>query len=247
MIDKNDLNIDGTYQREQVSDEKLRSIAREWDWKLLGTLAVIRRGDGSLWVYDGGHRTRASFLRDDIQFLPCMVFDVSDEKEEAKAFVGTNTMTSNVSAFHRHRASVKAGEPYSLAVQAMVEKYGYIPSNCANKSGNFAAINTLRTLIIQDAEMAERVFEACTRIAGDGAPISGEVIDAIYTCQVKLVGKADILANGHLERLIKEGLTGIEAAIRREKHIVGKGGAVVASKAVLDILNKGKQRRLTFA
>jgi len=247
MIDKESLNIDGTYQREQVSDVKVMEIARDWDWKLFGVLAVIRRGDGTLWVYDGGHRTRAAFLRDDITSLPCMVFHVVDEKEEAKAFIGTNTMVSNVSAYHKHRAYVKAGEPNALAVQSIVEKYGYVPSNCANKRGNFAAINTLRALVIQNGAEAEKVFAACVLIAVDGEPISGEVIDALYTCQAKLAGKADILSNGHLDRLAKEGLKGIEAAIRREKHIVGRGGAVVAAKAVLDLLNKGKQRRLTFA
>jgi len=240
------LNIDGTYQRDETSQARVMDIARNWDWKLVGTISVIRRKDGTYWVYDGGHRTRASFFRDDIITLPCMVFDIEDEKEEAKAFVGANTMGSNVSAFHKHRASVKAGEPEALAVQGIIEKYGYIPSNSSNKRRNFAAINTLRGLVIHNAAEAERVFSVCVTIAVDEEPIPGDVLEAIYTCQGKLSGKADILTNGHLERLKKEGLKGIEAAIRREKHIVGRGGALVSAKAVLDLLNKGKQRRLTF-
>ena len=247
MIAKESLNIDGSYQREQVSESKVMEIARDWDWKLFGVLAVIRRRDGTLWVYDGGHRTRAAFLRDDIASLPCMVFHAADEKEEAKAFIGTNTMVSIVSAYHKHRAYVKAGEPNALAVQSILEKYGYFPAGAANKRGNFAALNTLRTLVIQNGVEAEKVFAACAKIAVDREPISGEVVAALYTCQAKLAGKADILSNGHLDRLIKEGLAGIEAAIRREKHIVGLGGNLVGAKAVLDLLNKGKQRRLTFA
>jgi hypothetical protein len=246
MIEKENLNIDGSYQREEVSKTKLLDIAREWDWKLFGTLAVICRADGSFWVYDGGHRTRASFLRDDITKLPCMVFDVSDEREEAKAFVGTNTMVSNVSAFHKHRASVKAGEPNAIAVQSIIEKHGYIPTMDGKKPKGFAAINTLRTLVVQNPIKAEKVFAACVLIAGERDPISGEVLDGIYTCHSKLEGKADILTGQHLERLQFEGIKGIEMAIRREKHIVGKGGNLVAAKAVLDLLNKSKKRRLTF-
>jgi hypothetical protein len=247
MIKKQDLNIDGSYQREEVSKEKVLEIARNWDWKLIGTISVIRRMDDTFWVYDGGHRCRASFLRDDIIYLPCMVFEAEDEKTEAKAFIGANTMKSVVSAYHKHRAAVKTGEPIALAAQSILHKHGYFATQSANKTYGFAAINTLESLVREDRVLAEKVFAASASIAQEGESISGEILDAIFTCQKKLQDKADILTDGHLERLQRESLPGIEVAIRREKHIVGKGGAVVAAKAVLDLLNKNKQRRLTFA
>jgi hypothetical protein len=244
---KEDLNIDGTYQREQVSESKVREIAKDWDWKLYGVLSVILRPDGSLWVYDGGHRCRAAFLRDDITELPCMVFEVEDKTDEARAFLGTNMLKTFVSAYHKHRASVITREPVALAAQAILDKYGYVTSATATKNG-FAAISKLQTIVKEDADTAEKVFAACVDIAGPHQdPISGEVIGAIFRCQKKLEGKADILKNGHLDKLKKETIPGIEAAIRREKHIVGRGGSVIAAKAILDLLNKGKQRRLSFS
>ncbi len=247
MIAKEDLNIDGEYQREEVSKAKVLEIARDWDWKLFGTLSVIMREDGTLWVYDGGHRCRASFRRDDIKELPCMVFVAKDEKTEAKAFIGANTMKSSVSAYHKHRAAVITGEPVAVAVQAILDKYGYFPTQTSNKKYGFSAINTLHSMVKEDRVLAEKVFAAARSIAQDGETISGEVMGGMFTCQKKLSGKADILTNGHLERLKRESLPGIEQAIRREKHIVGKGGATISAKAVLDVLNKGKKRRLTFA
>lgn len=247
MVRKEDLNIDGTYQREQVSEIKVRSIASDWDWKLYGVLSVILRPDGTLWVYDGGHRCRAAFLRDDIKELPCMVFEVAEKTDEARAFLGTNLLKTFVSAYHKHRASVLTGEPIAMAAQAILTKHGYTTAQTASKTG-FAAINTLRSIVKEDSTTAERVFAACVEIAGPNQdPISGEVVDALFRCQKKLAGTADILTNGHLEKLKKETLAGIEAAIRREKHIVGRGGAVIAAKAILDLLNKGKQRRLTWS
>lgn len=246
MIKKEDLNIDGSYQREEVSKLKVIEIARDWDWKLFGTLSVIMRKDGTFWVYDGGHRCRASFFRDDITELPCLVFEVEDEKTEAKAFIGTNTMKSVVSAYHKHRASVITNEPHAVAVQSILDKHGYFPSQGTSKKYGFMAINSLQSQVKEDRVLAEKVFSACASIAQDGEQISGEVLDAVFTCQKKLAGKADILTNGHLERMKRETLPGIEAAIRREKHIVGKGGATISAKALLDVLNKGKQRRLMF-
>lgn len=246
MINKFDLNIDGSYQREQVSTQKVMNIAREWDWKLFGTLLVIMRRNGTFWVYDGGNRTRAAFWRDDINLLPCMVFQSEDEKTEAKAFIGANTMKSVVSAYHKHRAAVKTGEPIAVATQAIIDKHGYFARKSASKKYSFSAINTLQSQVKEDRELAEKVFEACAIIAQDGEVIPGEVLDALFTCQKKLKGKADILNNVYLEKLQMETIPGIELAIRREKHIVGMGGAKVGAKAVLAIINKGKRRRLSF-
>ena len=247
MINKYDLNIDGSYQRDEVSKSKLVEIARDWDWKLFGTLSVIIRKDGTFWVYDGGHRCRAAFYREEITELPCMVFEGEDEKTEAKAFIGTNTMKSVVSAYYKHLAAVKTGEPIALAAQSILEKHGYFMVKSLPRKYGFAAINSLQSQVKEDRRLAEKVFAACASMAQDGEQISGEVLDAVFTCQKKLEGKVDILTNGHLERLKRETLPGIEAAIRREKHIVGKGGAVISAKALLDVLNKGKQRRITFA
>jgi len=245
-ISKYDLNIDGTYQREEVSKAKVMEIVREWDWKLFGTISVIQRADGTYWVYEGGHRTRASFFRDDVMQLPCMVFQSDSKKTEARAFIGANTMKSVVSAYHIHRAAVKTEEPIAVAVQSILDKYGYFPTQGTSKKHAFKAINTLHKLVKEDRLLAEKVFAACASIAQDGEPISGEVLDAVFTCQKKMEGKVDILSNGYLERMKLETLPGIESAIRREKHIVGRGGATISAKALLDVLNKGKKRKLTW-
>jgi hypothetical protein len=246
MINKNNLNIDGTYQRPEVSKAKVLEIARDWDWKLFGTLSVIMRKDMSFWVYDGGHRCRASFLRDDLSELPCMVFQADDEKTEARAFVGANTMKSIVSAYHKHRAAVLTEEPVAVMAQSILEKNGYFAAQCSSTKYGFAAINALLSQVKEDPALAEKTFTACATIAQDGEPFSGELLDAMYVCQKKLEGKADIFKNEHIERLKAETLPGIESAIRREKHIAGKGGANICAKAVLDILNKKRKRRLFF-
>jgi hypothetical protein len=246
MIKKQDLNIDGSYQRDQVSKSKVLEIARDWDWKLFGTLSVVMRKDGSFWLYDGGHRCRASFLRDDITELPCMVFQTEDEKTEAKAFVGANTMKSVVSAYYKHRASVMTGEPIAIAAQSILDKHGYIAAQCSTAKYSFAAINALLMHVKDDQELAEKAFAVCALIAQDGEQFSGAVLTAIFTCQKKLGAKADILSKEYFERLKRATIPGIESAIRRAKWVSGLGGANVGAKAVLDILNKNKRVPLIF-
>ena len=246
MIKKQDLNIDGSYQRDQVSKSKVLDIARDWDWKLFNTLSVVMRKDGSFWLYDGGHRCRASFLRDDITELPCMVFKAEDEKTEAKAFVGANTMKSVVSAYYKHRASVMTGEPIAVAAQSILDKHGYVAAQCSTAKYSFAAINALLMHVKENEILAEKVFAACAFIAQDGEQFSGAVFTAIFTCQKKLGNKADIFSKEYLERLKRATIPGIENAIRRAKWVSGLGGAAVGAKAVLDILNKNKRVPLIF-
>lgn len=204
------------------------------------------RKDGSFWLYDGGHRCRASFYRDDITELPCMVFKAENEKTEAKAFIGTNTMQSVVSAYHKHRAAVLTEEPIAVVAQSIIEKNGYQPCHDAHKKYGFGAINTLHQQIKIDERLAEKCFAFCAAIAQDGEPFSGVVLDAIFICQKKLEGKADIFLKEYLDRLKRETITGIEAAIRRQKIIAGAGGSQIAAKGILDLLNKGKRNKISF-
>jgi hypothetical protein len=244
-INKRDLNIDGTYQRDQVSEGKVIQIAKEWDWKLFGVLAVVQREDRSFWVYDGGHRCRGAFKRRDIQLLPCMVFQVADASAEAMAFVGTNTMKSAVSAFHLHRAMLKAQQPVAVAVERIVNKYGYKVAQEDRKFA-FRAVRTLQKMVERDEVLAERVFAACAEIAMDGEAFNSKVLEALFECQYKLSDRADVLSGPHLEKLKARTMPGLEREVTRQKALLGKGGPAVGARAILEVINKGKSRKLTF-
>ena len=165
---------------------------------------------------------------------------------EARAFIGTNTMKTGVSAYHMHRAAVVTGEPIALAAQAILDKYGYFAAQSPFKKTAFAAIRTLERQVRENPALAERTFAACVQIAESGGTISGDVLDAVYTCQKKMQGKHDILSGKYLDRLKHEGISGIEAAIRRSKHAAGMGGTAVTAIAILDMLNKGQRKRILF-
>lgn len=248
MIPKTSLRMDMEYQRCEASAEKVIEIARNWDWTLLGVLMVAMREDGSFWVVDGGHRYRAAMKRDDVLELPCMVFDNMRKNLEALTFVGANTMKSVIKALDLHNAALCAGEPLALTAQAILDKHGYTAVKSASAIAGrqaFEAIRTLRSLIIKDRRYAERSFAACALIAGHKF-FSGKLLKGLFYCAYKLRDKADILEGVYLERLIKIGAEGLELSIRRESHIQGAGGEVVAAKAILDCINKGQRRRLLF-
>jgi len=242
-IEKYELHIDGEYQRDAVSQKKIMKIAREWDWMLFGCLLIAERKDGTYWVYDGGHRVRASFHRGDIDKLPCMVFDSDCIEDEARAFVGKNTMKSNVTAYQKHIASVSAGEPIAIIIEDIITSNGYHPAPHTRKNG-FTAIGKLNNMVKENETISREVFSVCCRISDDGQNISSMVLGALFflckSCEI------NISSGEFFGKLMDSGLLGIERVITREKHMLGMGGDKVSARGVLNILNKGKRRKISL-
>lgn len=244
-IAKNDLNIDSRYQRDQVSEAKVLEIAREWDWLLLGCISVIRREDGSYWVFDGGHRTRGAFYRDDIKELPCMVHEVATVNDEAKAFVARNTMVSNVAAYDRYRASVCAEEPVALSVQSILDEFGLTASKGGTSgAGYLSCIGTLQSCVKEDAEDARKVLRFLLGIAGERIVV-GKVLAAMFLLYRHFKPKFDILEK-YGEKINRHSQREIEVKISQFSTECGKGGNVIGAKAILELINHKNRIRLEW-
>lgn len=246
-INKNDLNIDGRYQRDQCSEEKVREIARSWDWLLLGVISVIIRSDGTYWVFDGGHRTRAAFYRDDVKILPCMVHEIENVNDEAKAFVARNTMVSNVAAFDRFKASFCAAEPTAVKVESLLNEFGLtVVKGGVNKAGYISCIGAMQRIADEDYESAKKVLGFCIAIAGEYSVV-GKVLVAMFALQQRFKDKFDII-DRYREKLSKHSQREIEVKMNQfAVECGGKGGAVIGAKAILELINhKSKTNRLEW-
>jgi hypothetical protein len=245
LIDKRHLNIDGRYQREEVSSSKVMTIARDWDWAMFGTLCVIERPDDTLWVFDGGHRARASFYRADIVQLPCMVHQMSTVSDEAKSFVNRNTMISNVSSFDRYRALTCAEDSCAITVSRILDECGLTVGKSAQAPHMFSAIGTLVSAVKEDEAIARKSMVFCCQILRESA-ISGHVLTGVFTLQRHFVAKGiDILAE-HGEKIRSYSMKEIEIRIRQLRAETGKGGSTTFAKAILELINKSKKNKIEW-
>jgi len=242
LIHKTDLTIDLSYQRENVSEKKVLDISRNWDWRLFGALSVVMRPDGAFCVYDGGHRLRAAENRDDIGDLPCMVFEISDLKDEANVFIGANTLKTSVSPYQKYHAAICAKDPIALAVKSILSDCNYeATANCGAGPGRKTkAIGTLMNQTRYDAYSARLVFELCSEIT-DGSVIQGTLLRPLFFLVVN--GVTDILSGIDRKKLVTLGSEVLDLAISREKHLQGLGGERVEAKAIIGALNKGRKTR----
>lgn len=240
MIYKENLNMDSQYQRNRADIAKVRKIALNWDWRLVGAISVVKRPNNTFWVYDGGHRVAASLQRDDISELPCMVFESRGIISEAKAFMGANLLKSNVSAYHKFRASILAKEPVSLKAKEILDKYGYKPARNTKTAFGVSAIASLCRFVKKDWQRADAMFCLCAEITADGEQFPQSVMGGLFY----LIGKTDVLSESWRNKLRVNGLQIIKAIIKQDKIVHGKSGTRFEGIAIANFLNKGRKKKL---
>jgi len=97
-LSKDVLQFDTSYQRPEIT-AFVWHIARNFSWKLFGTVSVSQRINGEYFVFDGQHRVLAARLRDDIDNIPCLVFNLDGVSEEAEAFLDLNTERADLGEY----------------------------------------------------------------------------------------------------------------------------------------------------
>ncbi len=239
-INKHELHIDPRYQRER-SESRVRQIAREWSWVILGVLVVAERPDRTLVVLDGQHRAAAAMSRDDVDNLPCIVFPLSEIATEAMAFYGINTTGLTVSALDRHRARLVGGDPVAIAAAGAVTASGYrfAPKACSN---GIVAVRLVENMFRIDPDLAGGVVGLACEV-GAGAALTKRVLEGLWW-----VARRDdrLLEPHHRRRLAKVGAEELDAKIAREMRLRDSHSNSISGGVVLDICNKMRrgERRL---
>lgn len=246
QVHKNELLIDGAYQRDQVSKAKVMQIARTWDWLLFGTLSIVQRATNELCVFDGGHRVRASFYRDDITTLPAMVHAIDDIAEEARAFVAKNTLVSAVSAMDRYKASITAGEDVARAVSEYLTRRGINAQHGgATTKKSASCIGTLIRQWEQDAANAEACYDALLNTTGE-QPIPGRLFEGLCELRRRFLGAGIDVLQRFMRDFATKTPQEFDMAIRQLRAETGKGGQTISARAILRLLNKGKRNKLPW-
>jgi hypothetical protein len=150
------LTVDVIVQR-KLSRIKARRMADRLNFDALGVITVSRRLDGVNAVMDGQHRVEALRIAGyGDGKVQCSIFDGLTIDEEAALFLRLND-TTIVRSRDKARISVIEGEPSAVAMNAMLERYGW--HIVAGSSGNcFKAVSTLRCIWDNDVSAAERAI-----------------------------------------------------------------------------------------
>lgn len=241
-INKRDLNIDIRYQRDAISDSKILQIASAFSWPAFGAISVIHREDGTYWVFDGGHRTRASFYRDDVDELPCMVHEFSTLPEEAKAFLTTNVAKTNVSATDKYKAAVVNEEDVPVETHAILTRFGLTPYKAGSTQTTYiGCIQAIQKCVAVNAKDAEKVLGFCLRLEGANT-VSGKLLSGMFYLHQHFKHRFDII-DRYGPRIAKFSQKSIEIKVKSFCDMCGKHSSLAFARGLLDQVVNFKLRK----
>ena len=245
-IDKLRLQIDTeNYQRDETCKSKTRELASNFKWAAFGALYVAQRDDGSLQVFEGGHRLRAALQRPDITEVPCLVYEMSSISQEADSFKKVNENRSSVSAYNKWKAGIVAKNPYDLRAKMIVEEHGIeVTKNASKRTNQFNAIGCLVWLVRDWPDYAHEVFNAAVEIhKPEDKPIKDNMLRGL--CWLQRNGVDVCNPKKHLlKNLVNAGSPIIEKSMRSAVALSDRGGEKSFGKGILDVINKGKRRKI---
>ena len=234
-INKADLNVDHTYQRDEAV-AKVLDMAREWSWISCGAISVSLREDGSWWVMDGQHRVLAAHRRSDITELPCMVFEPGTIQREAQGFLDQQTKRKPVSMTDKYRAMLVTEDPTALKVKTYVEASGRRVTRDSN-ANTIVCVSTLMSCINTDERAFARIWPLVIELC-EGASVHGKLVAALHYIEHKIMPDS-ISRQPWRGRLQAAGLTKILNSMQAAGALYGGSGVRVGARGIVTLINRG--------
>lgn len=232
------------YQREGIKG-KILELASTWSWIACGALIVAAR-DGKLWVVDGQHRKLAADRRSDIQDLPCMVFNVAALKDEAKAFLSTNTNRRNVSALDKFRASLAARDLVAIRVQEAIDVAGLRITTASTEARAFKSVGQALKLASADYDSFLAVLMLCGELAAaEACPVHSRLLSGLHYIHCRIDGGIE---TPRLRKRIKQiGSSALVHAANKAAAYYGQAGGKVCADGMMQAINNGLHSKFVMA
>lgn len=171
-VDKDDLKIDGAYQRDLK--EEARRIAKNWDENKVEVLTVNERPDGSLWLVNGHQRWGAAMMLEEVRLLPCHVVRLPGREEEAELFGALDANRVRITPFERYRAALAAADELAWFVEDLCDDLNVkVVGRSARAVGELNCINALLNRAKVNRESTRRALALAKETAdADEVPIT---------------------------------------------------------------------------
>lgn len=241
-IKKERLLVADEYQRGLV-ESKLSKITAEFDWALFGVLSVAQREDGTLFVTDGQHRLLSTMRHDKIEKVPCYITPVDSMSEEAKMFLGLNTLRKPVTSFDKFKAMSVAEDGDAAFVREFLESRGLTVISEHGDIGpkKVRCIAALLTLAKESRETFMTVVRVADSFFGNRAGMTAMTVNGLAWLHSNLT--EGIESKRFMDRLNMFSPADLDEALRKARVYHGVGGARIYGDGILSLVNKGLRIR----
>lgn len=240
-VDKETLNIDQEYQRNNVSRVQVQRIATSWNWMSCLVLGVARRPDGTLWVFEGQHRLLAARKRIDIKKLPCIIFDVDDKQKEAESFGEINSGRKSIIWVDKIKALEVSGDQIAIKTLDLLRENG-CKASTSRVSGRVACISTVYTGIKENETAMSTAFSTLAGAFPDN--LHSDLLKGLYYIEKAFQKEGVQSVKTMAPRLKHIGFDAVLRSIQNTKALLGFAGAKVCARGILTAYNKGLKNRV---
>lgn len=236
--------LPGGYAR-PLNQRRADKMAEEFVAEAMGVLLISMRDDGSLWFIDGQHRAYAA-LANGIEEAPAYVFIDLTLAQEAQYYRFFGDYLKQT-AMDRFMANAAAGDTETLAIIQVVEQAGLkMDVGLGNMKGGVKAVEGLLKIRRQFGVGHLRAVLALLHEAFNGEPAAYTHAIMLGTAMFldRFEGSANYKRRDLLDKLKVAGLKGLKAQAGKHQGIDNNSIATSFGKALRDIHDHGKQRKL---
>lgn len=242
LISKDRLEINREDYQREPKETKVLEIARNWSWVACGCILVANRG-GQYFIIDGQYRTMAARKRSDIKVLPCLIFQVTEVKEEAEGFLRSNTNRKPITSRDRFRALVTTGDENAIFIDALLRD-----SNRGADAGIAAAqcLTALLKAAEKDRVALISIWPIADKLCG-GRSVHTNILRALIWMEARMAASGQSLTERKWkDRLLTAGFDDLLDATRKAEGFRGRGGEKTWAEGILQRINKGLQQKLVL-
>lgn len=162
MVDVDLINIDREYQRD-LDEKRVEKLAKAFNSGAVKAVSLSRRGDGSLWVYDGQHSLEI-MKRIGIKKIPAVITQGSQQQEAFWFGLINGAGVRKASQRDWQKAGVVCGEAISLEISKLLDAYGLKIAKGGAKKGTTSAIGSLKAWIKSDYPRLTNAMDMVNRL-----------------------------------------------------------------------------------
>ncbi len=245
VLSKHDLKVDHVYQR-AVSKTKALEYAKNWSWVACGAISIAlrtERGKTEFWVMDGQNRVAAALLRDDIEELPCLCFEVESLEEEATGFVEINLHRGAPNSTDKYRAMLVARDRVALEIDALIKRHTARVVAGYSAGTTVSCVGVLLMLWKANPQVLERIFPLAVELM-EGHPFHRDVVSGLYWLESAMLGGHSLLNARWEKRIIDLGVKKLREGITETSAYLGKRTGRSAGLGILKVINSGLRMKL---